>query len=229
MRRLGFEEPKYVLKGVRGLSQIAPPQGSYLIKAAGILILVIDHQNQNPSCLMIKTIAKEHRCHPISATTCLFWSLRPLMSLLLTWRKDIMAAETSLWLKKLWSQVTDVKMSDFTKWVSGGHFTVYPKPATAWGGNSSRQPGPKLSLELPVGETWHPALNGGQAHPRAELFVAPDLGVRGRPQSSKKKKLPGRKDKHEGRAYYRGTEFRYSPDNFCSQSLMELALLILGR
>ena len=122
-----------------------------------------------------------------------FWSLRPLMSLLLTWRKDIMAAETSLWLKKLWSQVTDVKMSNFTKWVSGGHFTVYPKPATAWGGNSSRQPGPKQSLELPVRETWHPALNGSQAHPRGELFVAPDLGVRGRPQSSKKKKLPGRK------------------------------------
>ena len=42
MRRLGFEEPKYVLKGVRGLSQIAPPQGNYLIKAAGILILVFD-------------------------------------------------------------------------------------------------------------------------------------------------------------------------------------------
>ena len=75
MRRLGFEEPKYVLKGVRGLSQIAPPQGSYLIKAAGILILVINHQHQNPSCLMIKTIAKEHRCHPISATTYLFGHL----------------------------------------------------------------------------------------------------------------------------------------------------------
>merc|ERR1719336_604395 len=44
------------------------------------------------------------------------------------------------------------------------------------------------------------------SYPRGELFVAPDLGVRGRPQSSKKKKLP---------------------DNFCSQSLMEFALLIL--
>ena len=29
------------------------------------------------------------------------------------------------------------------------------------------------------------------SYPRGKCFVAPDLGVRGRPQSSKKKKLPG--------------------------------------
>ena len=31
------------------------------------------------------------------------------------------------------------------------------------------------------------------SYPRGKCFVAPDLGVRGRPQSSKKKKLPGGK------------------------------------
>ena len=66
------------------------------------------------------------------------------------------------------------------------------------------------------------------SYPRGKCFVAPDLGVRGRPQSSKKKKLPGG-ETHEGKAYFRGTKFKYPPDNFCSQSLMELALLILGR
>ena len=81
-------------KRVRGLSQIAPPQGSYLIKAAGILILVIDHQNQNPSCLMIKTIAKEHRCHPISATTCLFGHLGH-------WCHFCSLEEKILWQRKL--------------------------------------------------------------------------------------------------------------------------------